>query len=424
MHFDARRAKALKPDESYAIEGCPGLRLEASQTKKTWVYRYRSPVNGKLKQTRIGHWPQMPPAAAVAEWGSLRARRDAGEDPAVEKKQARMLLTRAAPEAEYTLQRMVDDYYSEHLQVNRQPRGARLIHARLCKAVAPHQGLHAQRVGRRFVHEFVMARAEAPVLATSIKVELAAAHEHAVNSGRLQEDTPNWWALTKIKTLQSKGALRDGVRKGRAKRTLKSVELQLLFSDQLRLFSPQVRDFLTLQQWTCARGVEICQMRSDQVALESGVLWWTLPADKLKVERFEGASDFRVPLVGRAREVVERLMRENVGWLFPSKARDGSPTHVKQPYMQSKVHYRQPYSKAREDHVRERLQVTHWSPHDLRRTGRTMLAALRCPEEVAEAILGHVKPGVVGVYNLHMYDAEKLEWLTALANRLEEVIAA
>jgi len=32
--------------------------------------------------------------------------------------------------------------------------------------------------------------------------------------------------------------------------------------------------------------------------------------------------------------------------------------------------------------------VPKWAPHDLRRTGRTMLAALGCPTEVGEAILG------------------------------------
>jgi hypothetical protein len=33
MYFDARKAKALKPGEHYAIEGCPGLRMEATLAK-------------------------------------------------------------------------------------------------------------------------------------------------------------------------------------------------------------------------------------------------------------------------------------------------------------------------------------------------------------------------------------------------------
>ncbi len=42
-----------------------------------------------------------------------------------------------------------------------------------------------------------------------------------------------------------------------------------------------------------------------------------------------------------------------------------------------------------------------------------------CPGEVAEAILGHMQPGVAGTYNRHTYDAERLQWLRALAQRLE-----
>ena len=60
-----------------------------------------------------------------------------------------------------------------------------------------------------------------------------------------------------------------------------------------------------------------------------------------------------------------------------------------------------------------------WAPHDLRRTGRTVLAALGCPAEVAEAILGRLQPGIQATYNVHTYDAERRVWLTRLAERLE-----
>lgn len=54
MFFDARAAKLLKPGEHWVVVGCPGLRLVASETRKTWAYRYRSPVDGKLKQVSFG----------------------------------------------------------------------------------------------------------------------------------------------------------------------------------------------------------------------------------------------------------------------------------------------------------------------------------------------------------------------------------
>ena len=80
MYFDARAAKLLKPGEHIVVDGCPGLRLIASETRRTWAYRYKDPTTGLMKQLKIGAWPVMPVAVAAAKWQELRARRDDGED--------------------------------------------------------------------------------------------------------------------------------------------------------------------------------------------------------------------------------------------------------------------------------------------------------------------------------------------------------
>ena len=70
------------------------------------------------------------------------------------------------------------------------------------------------------------------------------------------------------------------------------------------------------------------------------------------------------------------------------------------------------------------LGIPHWTPHDLRRTVRTVrtvrtgLSRLQCPNEVAEAVLGHTRGGVEGIYNLYMYDAECRKWLQLWAYHL------
>ena len=69
------------------------------------------------------------------------------------------------------------------------------------------------------------------------------------------------------------------------------------------------------------------------------------------------------------------------------------------------------------------LDIEHWSPHDLRRTVRTGLARLGCPNEVGEAILGHSKKGIEGTYNLHTYDKECRIWLQKWADYLDDLIA-
>ena len=57
------------------------------------------------------------------------------------------------------------------------------------------------------------------------------------------------------------------------------------------------------------------------------------------------------------------------------------------------------------------VRLQDWVNHDLRRTIRSALSALRVPQNVAESVLGHVQPGIVGVYDVHSFIDEKREVL-------------
>lgn len=70
------------------------------------------------------------------------------------------------------------------------------------------------------------------------------------------------------------------------------------------------------------------------------------------------------------------------------------------------------------------LDIPHWTPHDLRRTVRTGLSRLQCPTEVAEAILGHSKKGLIGTYDLHQYTEQSREWLQRWADHLDALLRA
>lgn len=422
MHFDARAVKALQPGGHIVVHGCLGLRLEASATRKTWIYRYRSAIDSKLRQIKIGGWPAMPVGEAVARWQELRMVRDQGRDPAMEKRAARKA-PGAFPKPGYTLGELVGDYAAKYLTINREPRGAKAVAARLRRVMEPYASLPVSVATRAFVFDRLQELLDTPVLARSIKAEMAAAWRFAQEAGRVDGDAPNWWAEKTSHRLRSKGALREGRHKGTDKRVLREDEIRVLVREDLQRFSQQVRDFLTLQLWTCTRGAEICRMRREQVRQgDGGQWWWTIPKSALKTGYVQSAHDLRVPLVGRALEVVQRLLLQPGDIMFSSTGRDGTVKEQSQAYMQSKVHYLQPYSNSRPDHQRVRLKVTHWSPHDLRRTGRTMLAAMGCPHDVGEAILGHTIPGVAGDYNRYRYDAERVQWLSTLSDRLEAVV--
>ena len=64
----------------------------------------------------------------------------------------------------------------------------------------------------------------------------------------------------------------------------------------------------------------------------------------------------------------------------------------------------------------------YWRPHDLRRTARTGLSAAGVGELVAELAIGHTRKGMVAVYDLHRYDAEKRAALEAWERRLLRIV--
>jgi len=65
----------------------------------------------------------------------------------------------------------------------------------------------------------------------------------------------------------------------------------------------------------------------------------------------------------------------------------------------------------------------HFVIHDIRRTVRTRLAALRVPHEVAEMVIGHGRKGLARVYDQHRYLNEMREALDAWSKEILRLIA-
>jgi len=422
MEFDARAAKLLQPGEHMIIDGRPGLRLVATTTRRTWVYRYKSPLDDRMRQIALGHWPGMRLDDADAAWRAARDQRDAGMDPAREKRagrQAQKVVAAARQESRYTVRRLCDDYLAGHVDQRRAEKGRKEVRRQFETMLGPVANVPAESLSRRQAFDLLESYADRPVVAGQLRQELGAAWEYALDAGRLPEETPNWWRQIMRGRLKSRGKKIAGEPVGTDKRVLSEQEVADLIR-WLPNFSLLVRDGLTLYLWTGMRGGEIVGIHAGEISEESDGLWLTVPKRRTKNARIVLATDLRVPLVGRAREVVERRLQETPrGYLFPSTGK--GKKHIEQKTVGQAVHYHMPYSNTRPEVERPRLTVTHWAAHDLRRTVRTLLASLGCPAEVAEAILGHIQPGVQGIYNRHTYDKERREWLTRLSQKLEEL---
>lgn len=426
MNFDARTAKALAPGQ-YIITDYPGLRLTASATVRTWIYRYKSPVDGRMRQTAMGRWPAMSFPAAIVAWEQLKNHRDQGGDPALESKNDRISKREtieqqriAEVESSYTVRILCNDYLQGHVKRHRAQKGATEIERMFNTMLGDVGDFPATAITRSIAFDLIQGyAAKSPVQAGKLRAEMGAAWDYALDSGRLPESAPNWWRLILRGKIKSKGKTVGGKNIGTVKRVLSDDETGELIA-WLPNFAGILPDVLTLYLWTGTRGCEICEMTGAEVKDENGLLWWTIPKAKTKNARHENATDQRVPLFGRALSVVKRRKKlYGDGYLFPSRNERGC---AKQKYVTEQVFWRQPYCAIRPDYQRAMLTVTHWAPHDLRRTARTMLARSGCPDAVAETILGHMLPGVSGVYNRHKYDDEKQVWLKRLSDHLEGLV--
>lgn len=427
--FDARAMKALPAGKHLTSPDFPGLRLVASSSGKSWIYRYKNP-DGKMKQVKVGEWPAMSVHAAVAEWEKLRQGRSAGDDPAAvrDAEKAQRAAERAAKDdalgqASYTVSAVCDDYHRGYVRLARAKKGSDEVRRMFGTMLGELASVPAHEVSRAQAFALIQEWAEkAPVQAKRLRMELAAAWDYAIDAGKLAETTPNWWRRVLKGKIRSRGKVQGGKPVGLVKRVLTEQEVGLLIR-WLPNFTAIVEDALLLYLWTGTRGAEICGMTGQEIQQEGDTWWWTIPKERTKNVHRTQAVDLRVPLFGRALDIVlRRKERYGDGPLFPARGLAGRS--IDQRTVGVAVHFHQPYSVTKPEWDRPRLPVANWSPHDLRRTARTLLAAMGCPDEVGEAILGHVMPGIVGVYNRHTYDTERVTWLMRLSARLEDLAAA
>lgn len=80
------------------------------------------------------------------------------------------------------------------------------------------------------------------------------------------------------------------------------------------------------------------------------------------------------------------------------------------------------FSKAKERFDGKLKGVKPWTIHDLRRTARSLMSRAGVSGDHAERVMGHVQPGVRGVYDRHEYAAEKAHALAALAALVDGIV--
>ncbi len=417
--LSSKAIETMKPtDKNKADTGeNRGLRVACGATGiKTFFYRYTSPVTNKLSQVKIGSFPQTTLAMARMRLQELKQIRNVGRCPATElkeEKQKRQEESQKPKAAVLTVHGLVELYLTERIEDRKSADGKIISGARKKKgqmevrrtlqndAVAKLGKRVAAEVTRKDIIDLINCVIErgAKVQAGNLLRELSSAYEFAIGLGRFDDSFANPALLAKSSLRQTNIKLTCE----RGTRILSEKELtKFLHWLPGSAFTPTIKNVLRLTLWTGCRTGEVCNMAWDDVDLDKGTIH--LRETKTGIERY-------VQLSTQAIEFLKVLRLTSDKYLFPSQA--------------TKLPIQQKYLTENAWRLREAgqmLDIPHWTPHDLRRTVRTGLSRLQCPNEVAEAVLGHSRGGVEGIYNLYKYDAECKKWLQVWADHLEHLL--
>lgn len=396
-----RRVKSAKPVAGRRLQifdsETTGLVLRVTERgHRSWYFTYR--FAGKFRWLFLGQYPGTSLTQARVRARAARARIDEQRDPAAERAAAAQ-----AAAGQRTFQELARHYIDAHARPRkrswRQDERILFGSAHNKKTGKERYIPLVERWGRRPLtgiprHEIralLNDTAErAPIMANRILSCLRKTFNFA-----LQQD---WVEANPCAGIGAPAPERERTR------VLTQAELQSLWQ-AFAAETPLIRDVFSILLFTAQRSGEVMKMRWDELDGGKSSGWWTLPPERTKGKRVH-----RVWLSEKAWAILEARREPGTtsGFVFPSPTRPNTAvTHV------SKAVAR----------LRKRARV-EFSPHDLRRTVASLMAAAGVDEAVIPKVLGHVPEGVTRRhYNLYGYDGEKREALDRWSDELTRLVA-
>ncbi|KAF0221107.1 MAG: phage integrase family [Geobacteraceae bacterium] len=200
--------------------------------------------------------------------------------------------------------------------------------------------------------------------------------------------------------------------------------------------SDEIRGALKLMLLTAQRPGEVIGIHTSEINEN----WWTIPSERAKngkahrVFLSPSAKEIIVQSIERVKDIREIPAEDKYeGYIFPCPHRDKIQSidshavaiavhrNLDWPLLDKKG--KPLYGKDGKPATENRLDIEHFTPHDLRRTAATFMAQSGEMDEVIDAVLNHAKQGVIKVYNLYRYDKEKQQALEAWERKLLSIIS-
>lgn len=390
VNLTDKRIAALTPKASrYSVHAGSGLYLEVWPSgAKSWRLRFMQ--NSRRQRINLGRFPEVNLAAAHAERDRLIQAVKADRSPADERrKQAREALRGL------TVKEFGERYVCE--VVERARKNAAPIRRYLNRDVYPAIGaIPVSAVQSEHVRDIVFAIRNAGhgQAAVAVRNLLKRIWDYALACGVTAE---NPVSAVPVKYIAAAKA-RD--------RALSEAEIRLFLNrlDAAPLRG-ELKSALRLILLTLTRKSEVRLARWEHINLERAE--WDIPPEHSKT----GAGQI-VYLSRQAIAILERLRPTSprAGYIFPAIGSDGST----------------PIGQSTLNRTLERIQrgMTHFTVHDLRRTGATRLSEMGFQPDWIEKALNHKLRGVRGIYNRAEYAAQRRDMLQAWADALDSLQSA
>lgn len=409
--FTDTMIKKLKPEATeYRKSEGNGFTIRVMPSGfKSWLYLYA--IDGKRRCMNLGQYPEVTLETARDKFESARKLVKNGIDPleaAEQTKEER----RKAP----TVTELFEDYMTRHAKLNKRESSWREDERLFKVNVEPAWGKRkAADIKKRDCITLLDSYADRPALCHNVMKLTRKLFNFAVEKDIL-EHTP----FTGVKV---------PVELASRERILSETEIRNLWTTELpkAAMSDEVKRIIKLLLLTGQRVGEVCGINVDEIDGH----WWTLPP-----ERTKNRQTHTVYLTDTA---IELLGTPVNGYYFPSPVTksdsEGNPiyTHIDENAVAYAIRRnlkdyqpRRPIKSVKISMVEvpeeKKMELAHFTPHDLRRTFSTGLAKLGFHDEIIDAVTGHKKQGIIKIYNRHKYDAEKQQALVAWERKILKLI--
>ncbi len=416
----------IEVKEKYlSVPGYTGLVLRVRPGRKDWYFRWR-PQGGTVRKIALGQYPMIGLSEARQKSEALRKQRAEGIDPQAERlrieveKAAAAALADALPQ---TLPQLFDLWRARELGRGRKDGGAETLR-KFQKDVYPALGeIPLSQIRRAHVMAVLdSVRARAPRIAGMILSELRQMYAFAIEREIVEIDPT---AGIKRAKLGGNAAVR--------KRVLSPDEIQLLAEALPLTMSERAQHVLWIMLSTCCRIGEVSAAEWDDVDLDAAE--WRIPPEnakngsehhvflskfalfhfkklhELRLAAAESADTLPSPWVVPARHHSGSVCPKSITKQVADRQRgaDGAPLSRRSPMTSALI-----------------LPGGQWQPHDLRRTGATLMESLGLDRRTVKHCLNQQVDGdpIANTYQHHAYTSEmRAAWL-ALSDRLTEILAA